>query len=199
MRGYFTSVMRARRGCTGRGSQVAGLHSVEVLIHPIAPRYARSMDSDFRNLIVWKRAMDLADAVYDAAAKLPKSEEYILSAQMRDAALSIPTNIAEGKGRWSTREYRQFVRYARGSTLELESHLLFAERRSFLTHDEVEELLAKAQAVVQRINGLLRYLNKRVMRPRDQRPATEARITAPSPSPHAPASPPEPASSYSPP
>ena len=89
------------------------------------------MNSDFKSLVVWQRAMELADEVYDAAGLLPNEERYVLSAQMRDAVLSIPSNIAEGKGRWSVREYRQFVRYARGSALELESHLLFAKRRKF--------------------------------------------------------------------
>jgi four helix bundle protein len=135
------------------------------------------MDSDFRNLVVWQRAMDLADEVYDAAALLPKDERCVLSAQMRDAALSIPSNIAEGKGRWSVREYRQFVRHARGSTLELESHILFAERRKFLPPEYIQRLLARSEEVVTKINALLSYLNRRARRPSDPRPATRDPLT----------------------
>jgi four helix bundle protein len=136
------------------------------------------MDSDFRNLIVWQRAMDLADRAYDAAERLPTAERFILSAQLRSAALSIPSNIAEGKGRWTIREYRQFARYARGSTLELQSHVLFAQRRQFLPPETTKELIDLAEEVVKRINALIRYLNRRARRPpvptsHDLRPATD--------------------------
>lgn len=128
------------------------------------------MNSDFKNLVVWQRAMDLANEVYDAAAVLPKEERYVLSAQMRDAALSIPSNIAEGKGRWSAREYRQFVRHARGSALELESHLLFAQRRKLLSAERTQRLLALEDEVVRKLNALIHYLNRKEKKP--PRPAT---------------------------
>ncbi len=115
------------------------------------------MDSHFKNFVVWQRAIELADEVYDAAGFLPTEERYVLSAQMRDAAISIPSNIAEGKGRWSAREYRQFVRYARGSALELESHLLFAKRRKFLTDETTTRLLALEDEVVRKLNALIHY------------------------------------------
>lgn len=132
------------------------------------------MESDFTRLVVWQLAMDLADAVYDAAALLPRDERYVLSAQMRDAALSVPSNIAEGKGRWSAREYRQFARIARGSALELQSHLLFAQRRKFLTTETIESLLERQREVVRKLNALIQYLNRKAKRPRDRRPATAA-------------------------
>jgi four helix bundle protein len=136
------------------------------------------MQSDFRNLVVWQMAMDLADQIYDAADRLPKQERFVLSEQMRDAALSIPANIAEGKGRWSTREYRQFVRHARGSLLELQTHVLFAGRRRFLSAEHVAKLIARAEEVGQKLNALLRYLNRRARQP--TRPTThDPRPTAP--------------------
>ena len=128
------------------------------------------MDSDFKNLVVWQRAMDLADEVYDAVDTLPNDERYVLSAQMRRAALSIPANIAEGKGRWSIREYRQFVRHARGSALELESHLLFAQRRKLLSAERTQRLLALEDEVVRKLNALIHYLNRKEKKP--PRPAT---------------------------
>ena len=116
--------------------------------------------------------MELADRIYEAVELLPKHELFILSAQMRDAALSVPSNIAEGKGRWSVREYRQFVRHSRGSIFELESHLEFARRRQLLSAELVSELLALAKRVVEKINRLIHYLNKRAKKPSDRRPAT---------------------------
>ena len=129
------------------------------------------MDSDFRNLVVWQRAMDLADEVYDAAALLPKVERFVLSEQMRDAALSIPSNIAEGKGRWSVREYRQFARHARGSALELQSHILFARRRHYFEEELAQYLIALNEEVVCKLNALIRYLNRKARKP--PRPTTD--------------------------
>ena len=142
-----------------------------------------AMESEFRNLVVWQRAMDLADQIYDAAALLPKDERFVLSQQMRDSALSIPANIAEGKGRWSVREYRQFVRHARGSALELQSHILFAERRHYFERELAEQLIALNEDVVCKLNALIRYLNRRAGKPprpttNDQRPTTAPPVTS---------------------
>jgi four helix bundle protein len=151
------------------------------------------VNSDFRNLEVWQLAMDLADRAYDAAEMLPASERFVLNVQMRKAALSVPANIAEGKGRWSIREYRQFVRHARGSALELQTHVLFAGRRKFLTEEHVGKLIADAEQVVIKINALLRYLNRQAKKPpvpttHDPRP-NEPEIEAMRSQPAAPTSP----------
>ena len=105
--------------------------------------------------------MDLADAIYDRVAAFPKSELFVLSQQMRSAALSVPSNIAEGQGRWSVREYRQFLRQARGSTLELENDILFAVRRRFMDPEDGELLVGQCEEIGRMINGLLRYLSNR--------------------------------------
>lgn len=120
--------------------------------------------------------MDLADRVYDAADLLPKTEQFVLSEQMRDAALSVPANIAEGKGRWSIREYRQFARHARGSLMELQSHLLFAGRRKYISVEMVNELIGRAERVGEKLNALIRYLNRRAKKPHDPRPTTDDHI-----------------------
>jgi len=118
------------------------------------------MPSDFRSLEVWQLAIDLADKIYDLAATLPSEERYVLSQQMRDAALSIPSNLAEGKGRWSVREYRQYVRQARGSNYELQSQLLFAHRRKFVSQEKCDELIRDAEKLVAKMSKLIRYLNE---------------------------------------
>ncbi|HEX7420465.1 MAG TPA: four helix bundle protein, partial [Thermoanaerobaculia bacterium] len=89
---------------------------------------------------------------------------FALADQMRSSALSVPSNIAEGNGRWSSLEYRQFVRQARGSTMELETQIIFARRRKLIAESVEAELLRRTAEVARLINGLLRYLSKRAQK-----------------------------------
>ncbi len=84
------------------------------------------MLKSYRELQVWQRSMELATAVYRLAAGFPRDEVYGLSSQMKRAAVSVASNIAEGYGRLSTGEYRQFLGNARGSTLELQTQFEIA-------------------------------------------------------------------------
>src|SRR5687768_2748512 len=85
-----------------------------------------------RDLIVWQKAMDLVVAFYKATEGFPKTETYALTSQIRRAAASIPANIAEGQGRRLGGEYLQFLGNARGSLLELDTHLEIAIRLGML-------------------------------------------------------------------
>ena len=91
------------------------------------PRALRS----HRELHVWQRAVELALAVYKATQEFPKQEIYGLTSQLRRAAVSVPSNIAEGYGRGTRRDYRQFVAIARGSALELQTQLLIARKLGY--------------------------------------------------------------------
>jgi four helix bundle protein len=113
----------------------------------------------YQDIAAWQKGMDLVDAVYEAVGRFPKSEMFLLSQQMRSAALSIPSNIAEGNGRWSTRDYRHFVVQARGSAYELETHILVAQRRKFFTREQATVLLSLTKEVCRLINGLIRHLD----------------------------------------
>jgi four helix bundle protein len=84
------------------------------------------MEHGFKSLIVWQKAMALADAVFQLTKRFPKDEQYGLTSQMRRAAVSIPSNIAEGSRRTSKKDYVQFLRIACGSAVELETQLLLA-------------------------------------------------------------------------
>ena len=84
------------------------------------------MAKSYRELIVWQKSMELAEKVYLLVKALPKEETYALSDQMRRAAVSIPSNIAEGHARQSQKEFLQFLCIARGSRAELETQLLLA-------------------------------------------------------------------------
>ena len=97
-----------------------------------------------RDLIAWQEAMALARAVYVLTAKFPKEELYSLTNQMRRAAVSIPTNIAEGAGRGSQREFRQYLLIARGSLSELETEFLLAKDFGYTrTTDDIEPALRR--------------------------------------------------------
>jgi four helix bundle protein len=88
--------------------------------------------SAFRDLIVWQKAMDLTVEIYKLVKHLPKEETYALSDQMRRAAVSIPSNIAEGQGRITSKEFIRFLSMARGSLCELSTQIELCERLQYL-------------------------------------------------------------------
>ena len=111
-----------------------------------------------RDLIAWQKAMELVVCVYKLSKNFPKEEMYGLTSQSRRAAVSIPANIAEGQGRRSKTEFRQFPGNARGSLLELDTHLELALRLSYLSLNEHVIVQEQLREVGRIINGLLRSL-----------------------------------------
>jgi len=105
--------------------------------------------------------MALVLEVYRSTQTFPKTETYGLVSQLRRAAVSIPSNIAEGQARLSTGEFRQFLGNARGSLMEVETQVLLARELGYLEHDESESLLAAAAEVGRILNGLLNSLPSR--------------------------------------
>jgi len=118
----------------------------------------------YRDLSVWQRAMDLIVTSYRLSKRLPKDELYGLTSQIRRAATSIPANIAEGQGRRYTSEFLQFLGVAKGSLLELETHVLASQRLGYLADGEVEECLKLAAEVGKMLGGLMRRLEQRMPR-----------------------------------
>ena len=113
----------------------------------------------FRDLIAWQKSMALAKMVYVATQEMPRSEIYGLTAQMRRAAVSIPSNIAEGHGRQSRPDYLRFLRMARGSLMELQTQLMIATDLGMLRpNSDLESILEETDRVLQ---GLIRSLNNR--------------------------------------
>ena len=82
----------------------------------------------FRDLIVWQKSVDLIDEVYRLTRQFPPEERFVLSSQLRRSSISIAGNIAEGSGRFTSRDYLNFLSQSRGSVKESESHLLVAPR-----------------------------------------------------------------------
>jgi four helix bundle protein len=114
----------------------------------------------YRQLIVWQKAMDFVAEVYRVTRTFPKEEMYGVTSQLRRAAVSIPSNIAEGQGRQTTGEFRQFLGHARGSLLETETQILLSERLEYLDHKTTEMLLGQAAEVGRILNGLMNSLEK---------------------------------------
>jgi len=116
------------------------------------------MSSSFRDLRVWQEAMKLASEIYKSTATFPKHEIYGLSQQLRRAAVSIPSNIAEGKGHHSDKEFVHFLFHARGSLLELQTQLMIAEELQYMSKTEANSQLALAEAVGRALSGLINSL-----------------------------------------
>ena len=116
----------------------------------------------YRDLVVWQKAIDLVASVYQATGNWPREEQFGgLTSQVRRAAVSIPSNIAEGHGRTGPREFAHHVSIAFGSLCELETQLLIAERLGYLSTQRVEPVMAAIADVRRLLRGLLRSLRER--------------------------------------
>jgi len=111
--------------------------------------------SSFQDLRVWQESMDLAVAIYHATSSFPRHETYGLISQMRRAAVSVPSNIAEGKGHRSDPEFVRFLFHARGSLLELQTQLLIARRIEYLSAAKAEELGRSSEGIGRGLNALI--------------------------------------------
>lgn len=98
--------------------------------------------SHYKDLIVWQKAMDLTEEVYRLVKLLPREEQFSLSAQMRRAAVSVPSNIAEGYGRQTEKEFKQFLSVARGSVFEIETQIYVGIRQSYFSKDDAKRALS---------------------------------------------------------
>ena len=116
------------------------------------------MIKDYKDLIVWQKAMDLVVEVYALVKFLPKEEVYALSSQIRRAAISIPSNIAEGQARNSTKEFIQFLAIAKGSKAELETQLLLCVKIGYLTDNQISVAMSTLAEIGKIINKLQQSL-----------------------------------------
>ncbi len=113
---------------------------------------------NYKDLSVWQKSMDLAVLIYQTVRLLPKEELYGLSDQMRRAVVSIPSNIAEGNQRKSTKDNIRFLNIARGSLGELETQIMLCERLGYLKQDKTELLLNLCAEIGRMLNGLINNL-----------------------------------------
>ena len=114
---------------------------------------------DYRDLIVWKRSMELVRAVYALTKQLPKEEIFALSNQLRRAVVSVPSNIAEGYGRNSKQDYLRFLNIARGSKNEVETQLQICQMLDYLKQEDLAETFAVCTEVGKMLNALIHSID----------------------------------------
>ncbi len=118
-------------------------------------------NSSFQDLRIWQESMDLAVEIYRATSDFPKHETYGLVSQMRRAAVSVPSNIAEGKGHRSDPEFVRFLFHARGSLLELQTQLLIARRLRYQSEEKADELCRISDDIARGLNALINKFRER--------------------------------------
>ncbi|MGI9175154.1 MAG: four helix bundle protein [Rhodothermales bacterium] len=115
----------------------------------------------YRDLEVWQRGMDLVESVYALTKPFPADERFGLTAQLRRAAISIPSNVAEGWGRGSRKEFMHFIKIARGSLAEVETQLIIAHRLGYLEEEPLQRTLDDATIEGKMLTALLRSLENK--------------------------------------
>jgi four helix bundle protein len=112
----------------------------------------------FRDLIAWQKAMDLVDEIYSVTKLWPREEMFGLTAQIRRAAISVTSNIAEGQGRSGSREFLHHLSMAHGSLSEVENLLVVAQRQGYLDEPAVNLLFDRVEEARRLLRGLIRKL-----------------------------------------
>lgn len=115
---------------------------------------------DYKNLIVWQNSINLCVSIYEILEKFPEIEKYSLSNQMRRAAISIPSNIAEGMGRSYEKDTLKFLYISKGSLFELETQIIICQKVKYLNEEIVSQLLLKIDEIKKMLNNLIKYRSK---------------------------------------
>lgn len=115
----------------------------------------------YRDLVVWNKAMELVTEIYRVSQNFPKDELFGLMSQIRRAAVSVPSNIAEGHGKLSRKEYQHFLGHARGSLAEVETQMTIAQNLGYLNAEVVSRMLDLSAEVGRILNGLLASLKSK--------------------------------------
>jgi four helix bundle protein len=119
-------------------------------------------ESTYRTLVAWQRAIALATEVYTVSKTFPDDERFSLRQQIRRCAISIASNIAEGRGRGSQRDYRHFLRQARGSLYELDTQVVLAERLRYCTPTDASKLMTLISDTARPLQGLISSLDRKL-------------------------------------
>ena len=116
------------------------------------------MAQHYKDLVAWQKAMDLVVHVYAATERFPSRERFSLTDQIRRAAVSVPSNIAEGQAHFNKREFLHFLRHTRGSLAEVETQMLLAKRLHYLPDTDVERLSKQIYELGRIMSGLIRSI-----------------------------------------
>lgn len=125
-----------------------------------APTVRRTPIKTYRDLGVWVEAMDLVVEIYEGSRLMPRDERFGLIAQLRRAAVSVAANIAEGHGRRTTGDYLRHLVIARGSLMELETHVMISGRLAFLPGERRAACLARTADIARMLDGLIASLRR---------------------------------------
>lgn len=117
--------------------------------------------NNFRKLKIWNKSVDLATVIYDITKNYPKVEMYGIVSQMRRSVVSISSNIAEGAGRQSKKEFRRFLNIAKDSGYELETQLTISKNLGFISQDTFHEIIVSLTELHKMIHSLIKTLNKK--------------------------------------
>ncbi|MCC6681188.1 MAG: four helix bundle protein [Phycisphaeraceae bacterium] len=113
----------------------------------------------YRDLVVWQKAMDLVDAVYELSSRFSAEEKYALTSQLRRAVVSVPSNIAEGYGRQNLCDYMHHLAIANGSLKEVETQIIVAGRQNYITREDSRVAWGLCQEVGKLLNALRKSLS----------------------------------------
>ena len=114
---------------------------------------------NYRKLDVWKRALNLTKVIYEITRDFPNEEKYGLSGQLRRASVSVSSNIAEGCGRRTSKDYIQFLHNAMGSVKEVESELFLAEKLGYIKMIDIEKIFKELDEICNMIGGVIRHVS----------------------------------------
>jgi four helix bundle protein len=116
--------------------------------------------NSYKDLIAWRKGMELVAMVYDASERLPSHEQFGLTSQLRCATVSVPSNIAEGKAHYCNRDF-VILRHARGSLAEIETQVLIAQQRQYLPAETTTQLSQRLDELGRILSGLINSLRSR--------------------------------------
>ena len=116
--------------------------------------------SDFKDLRVWKMAMDITIEVYKAIKALPSEERYALSDQIRRCAISVPSNIAEGQARHTNKDFIHFLAIARGSVAEIQTQIIICDRLNYIDSETCNSIINEYSQIDRMLSGLMKSLSK---------------------------------------
>lgn len=117
--------------------------------------------SSYKDLIAWQKGMELVASIYDATDGFPSHEQFGLVSQLRRAAVSVPSNVAEGKAHYSNRDFVRFLRHSRGSLAEIETQVLIAQQRKYMDSETATKLIQKIDELGRILSGLINSLQSK--------------------------------------
>ena len=116
---------------------------------------------DYKKLKVWNEAMDLVTEIYHLTKKFPQEEKFGLTSQINRSSVSIPSNIGEGAGRNSNKDFSNFLSFANGSSFELETQLLIAKKLNYIKDEDLNQIMNKIDKVQKMIYNLKQKLDNK--------------------------------------